>query len=142
MGNGTGILAIGVEDDAVGTRGACHESVNWPTPSGGKRKTYLTSRVNTTLLNRKLLVRSGDGEIETLVVVVGVRVVVRADLLVVLVVAVALVEGGADLAGAVVVVAAGRRGLSGDEVAGGGGDGADCEEQGGVDGEAHFGWWF
>lgn len=103
----------------------------------------LTSSVNPTLLDRELLVRAAHREVKALVVVVLVRVVAGAGLVVVGVVAVALVQGGADLAGAVVVVAAGGGGLADFELGlgdgGWGGEGAGCEEQGGgEDGEAHL----
>ena len=104
----------------------------------------LTTSVDVAALEDwELLVRSAHWEIEALVVVVCVWVVIAADLLTIGVVAVTLVEGGADLAGAVVVVAAGGGRLADFELGlgdgGWGGERGGCEEQGGgEDGEAHL----
>jgi len=62
-----------------------------------------TAGVDTTLLDRELLVRTTDREVKAFVVVVGVRVVVRADLIVILVVVAALVQGFGDFGGGVVL---------------------------------------
>jgi len=130
VSHGTSVLAIRVEHNTVSTRRA--------TAVGAAAK------------DRELLVRSTDSEVEALVVVKVVRVVVAADLLVVGVVVVTLVDGSVDLAGRVVGAAAGGGGLACNESAGlngldlsdwdWGGDGGDCEEQGAADeGETHVG---
>lgn len=101
--------------------------------------------------NGESLVWAGDGEAEALqeyhvniealssrgvpllpylAVVVGVGVVVAADLLAVLVVPVALVEGVADGGGGVELAAASGLRLALDEVTGGSGEGGDGKEQG------------
>lgn len=61
----------------------------------------LTTSINATPLNGKLLPRAGRAEIKPFVVVVAVRVVVAADLLAGLVVVAALADGCGDLGGGV-----------------------------------------
>lgn len=83
------------------------------------------------------------GLYRTFTVVVLMRIVVAADLLAVLVVSVALVEGCTDGARGVGEATASGGGLAFDELGWGcrwGGDGADCEEQSGGDEgcELHF----
>ena len=65
MGDGAGVLAVLVEDDPVRARRAAGVGVE-------------------ATQDRELLVRAGDGEVEALPVVEGVRVVVAADRLAVL----------------------------------------------------------
>lgn len=62
-----------------------------------------TTGVHSALLDWKLLVRTADREVESFIVVVGMRVVVGADLLIVLIVVAALVDGVGDLGGGVVL---------------------------------------
>jgi hypothetical protein len=140
VGDGAGVLAVGVEDNTVGAGRA--------------------TGVDAAGLDRELLVRAADGEVEALVVVVlvtvvtirwlaimfqfdvlrgYVRVVAAADLLAVVVVVHTLVGGGADLAGGVIGVAAVGGGLTLlEDGVNRGGDGEGREEEGGKDGETHL----
>lgn len=61
------------------------------------RDRELTTSVDSTRLDRELLPRAADAEVEAFVVVVAVRVVVAADLLSVFEVVATLVDRGGDL---------------------------------------------
>lgn len=92
MGDGTGVVAVSVDDDTVSTGRA--------------------AGVNAASAKRELLVRAADGEVETLVVVVGVRVGGAASSVAGLVVGAGSVGGGADLGRGVGGGAAGGGGLA------------------------------
>ena len=106
MSDGTGVVAVVVDDDAVSTRRACVERAHVSYGPISQIRFIdngrgLTTSVNAVPGDGELLPRAGDHEVEAFVVVVAVRVVVAADLLAALVVVAGLVDGCVDLGGGV-----------------------------------------
>ena len=98
MRDRSSVSTVRVEHNAVCARRAC-SSKSAPRPHPHSIVFYkreLTTSVNSTRLDRELLVRTGDAEVKAFVVVVAVRVVVAADLLVGLEVVAALADGRGD----------------------------------------------
>lgn len=91
------VLAVRVEDNAVCARRACGRKLALLPCPYTLRNRGLTTSVNSARLDRELLPRAADAEVEAFVVVVAVRVVAAADLLSVLEVVAALVDGRGHL---------------------------------------------